>query len=321
MKERKAVMEDNIIRELSEMGDKELKHRCIGGLIAYAAQCERDNPSSAWVPEIRELVGRIAFYWGLDGLSEETLQKDFLQPFDMMTGAVKAGAELPDAFYNQRIAAVYGLTKYCCDLADSHGSEAMGEIHSIYNLTMEIAVAWQLDAQDFGPLGLDAAIHTGGGGQHQEQNSDPLPASRKAELFDELMHTTREHDPGDNWYDMLHEIGMDEDEMRAAGLDLPELKVTPEAVEAMVDYLISEIKKTHMEGHQLRIEFSLNELVARFGFDPRSCALAREMFEEEVAAREEITSAGIIDGKLLVKPENSIIDQLHELEPPGLTMQ
>ncbi len=55
-------MEDIFIKELSEMDDKELKHRCIGGLIAYAAQCERDNPGSAEVPEIRDLVWRLASY-------------------------------------------------------------------------------------------------------------------------------------------------------------------------------------------------------------------------------------------------------------------
>jgi hypothetical protein len=141
------------------MDDKELKRRCIGGLVAYAAQCERDNPGSAQVPEIRELVGRIASFWGLDELSDETLQQNFLRPFDLLTGAVRAGAELTDGFYNQRIAAAYGLVLYCSDLADTHGMDALGEIYEIRDLTMEIAAAWQLDTEDFGPLNLDAIIH------------------------------------------------------------------------------------------------------------------------------------------------------------------
>ena len=407
-------MPNNIHELLSSASDKDIKRRCIGGLIAYAAQCERDNPGSAEVPEIRELVGRIASFWGLDGLSDETLQTDFLRPFDLMTGAVSAGVELTDGFYNQRIAAVYGLVYYSSDLADTHGIDALGEIMAMRDLTMEIAAAWQLDTEDFGPLDLDAMTYRGErqreklkdllntpldantylvnaeladgwmpvGGlclsmlpedfqtewadilespvmriiedgaygkeifvyvddgqrlqdfpfallpiyklaqeQEQAQTGESLPASRKAELFDMLMQTTHENDPCDNWYGLLHEIGMDEDEMRAAGLDLPELKVTPEAVKDTVDHIIAEIMKTHMEGHQIYIDFSVSDLVTKCGFDPESCSLASDMFYEELSSREEIATAEIRLDKLIVRPEAGIIDQLHKLDPPGLTMQ
>jgi hypothetical protein len=127
--------------------------------------------------------------------------------------------------------------------------------------------------------------------------------------------------PGDNWYGILHDIGMDEDEMRAAKLDLPELKVTPEAVEGMVNHIISEIKKTKMEGHQIYVEFSVSELVSLCGFDPESCTLASDMFYEELYSREEIGGAEIRQDKLFVRPESNLIDRLHHLESPDLTMQ
>lgn len=154
----------------------------------------------------------------------------------------------------------------------------------------------------------------------REEQSGAFTDSRKAELFDILMESTHDSDPCGDWYGMLHGIGMDEDEMCEAGLDLPELKVTEEAAESMAEYIVSGIMKTKMEGHQIYIEFSVSELAARFGLDTESCTLAEDMFFEELYSHEEIDTAEILNGKLYVKPENSIIGRLHEMEPPGIQM-
>jgi hypothetical protein len=148
-----------------------------------------------------------------------------------------------------------------------------------------------------------------------------LPISRKAELFDGIMESIDGNDPGENWYDMLIEIGMKEAEMRALKLDLPELKILPESAKAMVDIIISEILKTKMEGHQLYIEFSVSELASRCDCNPSSCSYANDMFYEEIATREEIANAEILYDRLLVMPVPNLIERLHHLDSSGLTRE
>jgi hypothetical protein len=148
-----------------------------------------------------------------------------------------------------------------------------------------------------------------------------LPTSRKAELFDGIIESIGGNDPGENWYDMLIEIGMEEAEMRALKLDLPELNISSESAKVMVDIIISEILKTKMEGHQLYIEFSVSELASRCDFNPSSCSYANDMFYEEIATREEIANAEILYDRLLVMPAPNLIDSLHHLDSPGLTRE
>jgi hypothetical protein len=154
-----------------------------------------------------------------------------------------------------------------------------------------------------------------------DKKGGALTILRKAELFDRIMESTRENEPEGCWYDLLLEIGMDEGEMRAAGLNLPELSITQGAVKDMVDLIISEVKKTKMEGQQIYIELSVSKLVARSGFGLGSCTLANDMFYEEIATRKEISDTEIQYDRLLVRPVPDLIDRLHCLEPSGQQME
>ena len=128
--------------------DDYLMRRCIGGLTLYAAQLAQYNPESAKIAEIRSLIENLAGYWGLDGFSLDTLQKDFLMPVDFLTEMVKAGADLAHDPNEYAVDVVLGLYKHCEDLVTSQGIEAKGEIVAIGKLASVIAMERDLDIPD-----------------------------------------------------------------------------------------------------------------------------------------------------------------------------
>jgi hypothetical protein len=152
------------------------------------------------------------------------------------------------------------------------------------------------------------------------EQGEALSVSRKAGLFDNLLESVEGLMSDGSWYDIFRNIGMDDDEMRVAGLDLSEQKLTESAVSKMVDHIVDVIQNTHMEGHQLHVDFSASDLAERFDVDLESCQLAEDMVFAELFSREGINNAELIDGRLFVKPDNDLIARLHEPEPPGLTM-
>lgn len=113
------------------------------------------------------------------------------------------------------------------------------------------------------------------GGETEEIQENRLTDSRKAELFDDLLSNVPSLMSDGSWYDIFQGIGMSDEEMRTAGLDLPELKLTDQAVMEMAEYVAGQVRDAVMEDGQTHITIPLADLTAQFGIDLKAAGWPR----------------------------------------------
>jgi len=147
--------------------------------------------------------------------------------------------------------------------------------------------------------------------QHEQEahKSEPLTADRKAELFDGLVESVNGLMSDDSWYDIFRGIGMTDAEMKSMGLDLPELKVTGHTIEAMVEYVIDQIRKEDMGATQTHITIPIADLTARFKLDLEESGFAEDAFMEELFSHSEVDDAEIQSGELWIKPNEQVLSR------------
>jgi hypothetical protein len=138
--------------EPQSKSDKALIADCIAGLGLYAAGHAGLNPDSSKIAEMRSLVETLVCYWGLDDvnddpmLSQDILNRAFLQPFDDRIEDAVHGAETAAITTEHAAITVYGLYRYGMEMTVAQGVEAKDDILSMGALMKEIAAAWDYES-------------------------------------------------------------------------------------------------------------------------------------------------------------------------------
>jgi len=135
--------------------DRKLIHRCIGGLIAYAAWIAQNNQDSPTIEDVRDQIDTLAGYWNLDNFNLDVLEKNYLLPFDFFTELGKSDAALGENINQYIEPIVGGLLRYCEELTCTQGVDAENEILSIKDFAYQV-----LSVYDFESLKQDNLIHS-----------------------------------------------------------------------------------------------------------------------------------------------------------------
>lgn len=132
--------------EAQAKADKALAVRCVGGLTQYAAELRQKAGPGAQerIQALRELVGCLASYWGLEdepgGMDEAGCREAFDRRLAEAGEADRPWSPTPE----QKSDTVCGLYRYAMDLIPNLGVEAEKDILGSRDLIREIEQFWDL---------------------------------------------------------------------------------------------------------------------------------------------------------------------------------
>ena len=132
--------------------DKAMTVRCIDGLTQYAAELRQRGGSEgqAKIPALRELVGQLTTYWGLQEEPGGMDKAGHQAAFDRRVEEAAITATPLEATGAQKSDAVYGLYRYAMDLIPNLGVDAQADVEGCRDLIRELEAWW-----DFGSPALD----------------------------------------------------------------------------------------------------------------------------------------------------------------------
>ena len=145
---------DELIKQMEPQArkDKALAVRCIDGLTQYAAELRQKvyPQGENKIRALRELVGQLSPYWGLQDEPGGMDGTGYQAAFDLRVAEAAATASPLEVTSAQKSDTVYGLYRYAMDLIPNLGVDAQADIFGARDLIREIEKFW-----DFGSPMLD----------------------------------------------------------------------------------------------------------------------------------------------------------------------
>lgn len=132
--------------------DKALAVRCIDGLTQYAAELRQWGGAEglAKITALRELVGQLPTYWGLQDVPDGMDGAGHQAAFDRRVEEAAIAAAPLEATGAQKSDTAYGLYRYAMDLIPNLGVDAQADVEGCRDLIRELEAWW-----DFGSPVLD----------------------------------------------------------------------------------------------------------------------------------------------------------------------